>query len=63
MRTSIRSLALSLVAAAAFVAVPAAQSPQTKKPVFRLNTQIVSVDVIVRDSSGSVVRGLKAEDF
>jgi VWFA-related protein len=63
MRTSLRSLTLSLLAAAALVAVPSAQTSQTKKPVFRLNTAIVSVDVIVRDDKGTVVRGLKAEDF
>ena len=63
MHTSLRSLILSLLAAAAFVAVPSAQQGQTKKPVFRLNTQIVSVDVIVRDDKGNVIRGLKAEDF
>ena len=34
-----------------------------KRPVFRGNTQIVSVDVIVRDGSGQVVRNLKASDF
>jgi VWFA-related protein len=63
MRTSLRSLALSLLAAATVVVVPSAQQGQTKKPVFRLNTQLVSVDVIVRDDKGAVVRGLKAEDF
>jgi hypothetical protein len=49
MRTSIRSLTLTWLAAAAIVAVPSAQTSQTKKPVFRLNTAIVSVDVFVRD--------------
>jgi VWFA-related protein len=40
------------------------QSTQpAKRPVFRGNTQIVSVDVIVRDGSGQVVRNLKASDF
>ena len=34
-----------------------------KPPVFRGNTQVVSVDVIVRDGSGAVVRGLTAADF
>ena len=38
------------------------QQPQ-KPPVFRGNTQVVSVDVIVRDGSGAVVRGLTAADF
>jgi VWFA-related protein len=31
--------------------------------VFRSNTQVVSVDVIVRDGSGQIVRNLKASDF
>ena len=63
MRTTLRSLTLSLLAAAALVAVPSAQTPQQPKKVFRLSTQIVSVDIIVRDDKGAVVKGLKAEDF
>jgi hypothetical protein len=39
------------------------QPPQTPRPVFRSNTQLVSVDVIVRDAKGTIVRGLKPEDF
>jgi hypothetical protein len=39
------------------------RSAQQKRPVFRGNTQVVSVDVIVRDGSGQVVRNLKASDF
>ena len=35
----------------------------SKPPVFRGNTQVVSVDVIVRDGSGGVVRGLSEADF
>ena len=57
-----RLLAVSLAAAVLVAAVPAAQTPQ-KRPVFRGNTQVVSVDVIVRDGSGGVVRGLTAADF
>src|SRR5688572_13004386 len=57
-----RLLAVSLVAAVMVAAVPTAQTTQ-KRPVFRGNTQVVSVDVIVRDGSGDVVRGLTAADF
>jgi len=63
MRTSIRSIALSAIAAGVFVAVPSAQTTTQKKPVFRLNTQLVSVDVIVRDDKGNVIRGLTEQDF
>jgi VWFA-related protein len=41
---------------------PAAQQ-QPPPPVFRSETQLVTVDVVVRDSSGSIVRGLTAGDF
>ncbi len=38
---------------------PAAQSP----PVFRSSVNLVLVDVVVRDRSGAIVRGLKPDDF
>ena len=57
-----RTLSLSILAAALAAVVPAAQT-QTPRPVFRSNTQLVSVDIIVRDGSGGIVRGLKADDF
>ncbi|MGH9411558.1 MAG: VWA domain-containing protein, partial [Vicinamibacterales bacterium] len=59
-----RLLIISFSAAVAMAAFPAAapQAPQGK-PVFKLNTQTVSVDVIVRDSSGKVVPGLTRDDF
>jgi VWFA-related protein len=56
---------LSSLAAVLCAAAPAAQQaqPQTPRPVFRSNTQLVSVDIIVRDNKGAIVRGLKPEDF
>ena len=36
---------------------------QTKPPVFRSARVLVSVDVVVRDRQGNIVKGLKAEDF
>jgi VWFA-related protein len=39
----------------------AAQSPS--RPVFRSGTELVLVNVVVRDRSGDVVRDLKPEDF
>jgi VWFA-related protein len=41
-------------------AQPAAQAPQ---PVFRSRREVITVDAIVRDKSGAVVRGLTAADF
>ena len=43
------------------VAAPVAQ--QTPRPVFRSDVNLVVVDVVVRDRTGAVVRGLTAADF
>ena len=64
--TSRRVLPTALLAALA-VGVSAQQTPpqQPTKPavVFRTATNLVRVDVVVRDKNGNVVKGLKAADF
>jgi hypothetical protein len=51
-----------LAALLALVAPPAAPSAQ-QAPVFRAVRDVVLVDVVVRDRSGAVVRGVTANDF
>ena len=41
----------------------AQQQPQPRPPVFRSARVLVSVDVVVRDRQGNIVKGLKPEDF
>jgi VWFA-related protein len=40
-----------------------AQQPGSALPAFRANVNLVVVDVVVRDRSGAIVRGLTANDF
>ena len=47
----------------ALVAPTIAQQQPPKPPVFRATRVLVSVDVVVRDGKGNVVKGLRAEDF
>ena len=42
---------------------PAAQQQQPRPPVFRSSRVLVSVDVVVRDRHGNIVKGLTAADF
>jgi hypothetical protein len=44
---------------------PAGQSAEQPplKPTFRVGTELVLVNVVVRDRSGNVVRGLTRDDF
>jgi VWFA-related protein len=48
-----------------FISTPRAQTPQPPQaaPVFRSGTELVTVNVVVRDKSGAVVRGLTQRDF
>ncbi len=41
------------------IALPSAQ----QRPVFRSTRELISIDVVVRDKNGNVVRGLTAADF
>jgi VWFA-related protein len=50
------------VAVAALLAVTL-QAQQQPRPTFRSARDLISVDVVVRDRNGNLVRDLKAEDF
>jgi VWFA-related protein len=58
-----RLLALSVILA--FVTTPGltGQQPPAPLPSFRAGVTLVLVDVVVRDKSGAVVKGLTADDF
>jgi VWFA-related protein len=56
-----RSASAALVVIIAGLATSAPRAQQ--RPVFRSDLNVISVDVIVRDRSGAVVRGLTAADF
>ena len=47
---------------AAFYLTAAAPSAQ-QRPVFRSSRELISVDVVVRDKNGNIVRGLTTADF
>ena len=56
--------ARTLAALALLLCGAAAGSPHAQqRPVFRSTREVVSIDVVVRDREGKVVRGLTAADF
>src|ERR1700719_1492974 len=55
------SVMVGLAATAALVGQQSA--PSQDVPLFRTGVNLVLVDVVVRDRSGAVVKGLKTEDF
>jgi VWFA-related protein len=56
----LRSIVLVVITLAAS---PSAQTPTRSQPVFRSGTELVLVNVVVRDKSGALVRGLTRDDF
>jgi len=59
---SLRSLRFLLIVTL-FSAFPHAQVPRQPATVFRSGTELVLVNVVVRDKNGAVVRGLTRDDF
>ena len=59
---ALRSLRF-LLAVGLVTATPHAQAPAKPQAVFRSGTELVLVNVVVRDKNGAVVRGLTRDDF
>lgn len=54
---------LTVVGLMLWVAMPFARQSVQRRPTFRAGVELIYVNVIVRDGSGSIVRNLKKEDF
>ncbi len=54
-----RAAAIAVAVAALTIAHPLAQ----QRPIFRSGRDVVSIDVVVRDREGNIVRGLSQADF
>lgn len=54
---------VGMAVAAATLVAPALFAQQAPRATFRANLTVVSVDVVVRDKDGNVVRGLTLDDF
>jgi VWFA-related protein len=63
LRARHRLLTVALIAGAAVAPIAHPHAQDQPAPVFRAGTAFVSVDVVVRDESGAIVRGLTAADF
>jgi VWFA-related protein len=57
------ALAIALVAVTAAAVVLTAQTQAPPQPTFRATRDLVTIDVVVRDRAGNIVRGLTADDF
>jgi VWFA-related protein len=57
------SLILAAVIVFGLAVRPSGQQAPAERPIFRSGRDLVSVDVVVRDRSGAIVRGLTAADF
>jgi len=60
---SMRSWRSALIVLTLATAAPHAQTPARPQSVYRSGTELVMVNVVVRDKSGEVVRGLTRDDF
>jgi VWFA-related protein len=65
-RMAVTRRAIFIAAAAVLLFVPGMEGPRaqpSQRPVFRSGREVVSIDVVVRDRDGNIVRGLTQADF